>query len=68
MKIFKINHTRKPDDYTHRIQVEPGLMQNLKISKNEKGEIIIEAMYIYNTLQITLSESETDEILRLKSN
>jgi len=43
-------------------------MQNLKISKNEKGEIIIEAMYIYNTLQITLSESETDEILRLKSN
>lgn len=68
MKILKINHTRKPDDYTHLIQVEPGLMQNLKISKNEKGEIIIEAMYIYNTLQVTLSESETDEILRLKSN
>ena len=66
MEILRVNHTRKPDSHTHRIQTysDPKLTTDFKVLKSEiEGGLSFEAKCLGYTWTVTLSPQETNSVI-----
>jgi hypothetical protein len=62
MEIHRKNHTRPPDNHTHRIQVYPEHTKNFSVTKDEAGGVTIEAQCFDYDWQVTLSPDECKQL------